>query len=74
MRDIATNPVFADAPHLPIRERLLDRLSDILLASDDILDLIASNPISPSDATRAVEEQIRGVYERVNELMKSMSD
>jgi hypothetical protein len=63
-----------DAPHMPISERLLDKLSDILLASDEILDMIATNPLVPTDTTRSVEEQIKGVYDQVNELMKSIAD
>ncbi len=59
---------------MPISERVLDKLSDILLASDEILDMIATNPLVPTDTTRSVEEQIRGVYDQINELMKSISD
>jgi len=59
---------------MPISERVLDKLSDILLASDEILDMIATNPLLPTETTRSVEEQIRGVYDQVNELMKSISD
>jgi len=63
-----------DAPHMPISERVLDKLSDILLASDEILDMIATNPLLPTDTTRSVEEQIRGVYDQINELMKWIAD
>jgi hypothetical protein len=63
-----------DAPHMPISERVLDKLSDILLASDEILGMIATNPLLPTDTTITVEEQIKSVYEQVNELMKSISD
>lgn len=59
---------------MPISERVLDKLSDILLASDEILDMIATNPLLPTDTTRSVEEQIRGVYDQINELMKSIAD
>ncbi|HEV8432275.1 MAG TPA: hypothetical protein VGR95_02595 [Thermoanaerobaculia bacterium] len=59
---------------MPISERVLDKLSDILLASDEILDMIATNPLLPTDTTRSVEEQIRGVYDQINDLMKSISD
>ncbi len=63
-----------DAVHLPISERVLDRLGDILLASDEILGMIATNPLLPSEATRTVEESVKTVYEQVNDLMKSLSD
>ena len=74
MRYSLTDYDAVDAPHMPINERVLDKLSDILLASDEILDMIATNPLLPTDTTRSVEEQIRGVYDQVNELMKSISD
>jgi hypothetical protein len=63
-----------DAIHLPLSERVLDRLSDILLASDEILGMIASNPLVPSDATRSVERSVKTVYDQVNSLMKTLSD
>ena len=74
MRLSLTDYDAVDAPQMPISERLLDKLSDILLASDEILDMIATNPLLPTDTTRSVEEQIKGVYDQVNELMKSMCD
>lgn len=62
------------AVHLPISERVLDRLGDILLASDEILGMLAANPLLPSDATRSVERSVKTVYEQVNDLMKALSD
>ncbi len=62
------------AVHLPINERVLDKLGDILLASDEILGMIAANPQLPTDTTRSVEESVKTVFEQVNELMKSLSD
>jgi hypothetical protein len=63
-----------DALHLPISERVLDRLGDILLASDEILGMIAANPLLPSDATRCVERSVKTLYEQVNDLMKTLAD
>ena len=63
-----------DALHLPLSERVLDRLGDILLASDEILGMIAMNPMISSDTTRSVEESVKTVYERVNDLMKTLAD
>ncbi len=60
--------------HLPISERVLDRLGDILLASDEILGMIATYPLLPNDTTRSVEESVRTVYDQVNDLMKTLSD
>ena len=63
-----------EAVHMPISERLLDKLGDILLASDEILGMIATNPLFPNEATLSVEDSVRRVYEQVNELMKALSD
>lgn len=63
-----------DAIHLPISERVLDKLGDILLASDEILGMIAASPQRPTEATRSVEESVKTMFEQVNELMKSLSD
>lgn len=74
MRYSLTEYDAVDAPHLPISERVLDKLGDILLASDEILDMLATNPLLPTDTTRSLEEQVRGFYDQINELMKSISD
>jgi hypothetical protein len=63
-----------EAVHLPISERVLDRLGDILLASDEILGMIATSPLLQSEATRSVEKSVKTVYEQVNDLMKTLSD
>jgi hypothetical protein len=63
-----------DAPHMPMSERVLDKLGDILLASDEILGMLATNPLFPSESTRTVENRVRELYDEINELMKSMSD
>ncbi len=59
---------------MPISERVLDKLSDILLASDEILGMIAASPQRLTEATRCVEESVKTVFEQVNELMKSLAD
>ncbi len=62
------------AVHLPISERVLDKLGDILLASDEILGMIAANPMLPNDTTRSVEASVKTIFEQVNELMKTLTD
>lgn len=63
-----------DAVSLPLAERLLDRLSDILLASDEILGMLATGPLFPGEAVRSIEEPVREIYDRINELMKRLAD
>ncbi len=62
------------AIHLPLSERVLDRLADIMFATDEILDMIATQKRFPDDTTREVEKNVRGVYNQVNDLMKRLTD
>lgn len=61
------------AVHLPMSERVLDKLADILFATDEILDMLQMEEHLPSSTT-SVEESVRSVYDQVNELMKQLSD
>lgn len=67
-----TEIAFTNVPHLPLQERVLDRLADILFASDEILDMLRSE--FPRSLDRSIERDIDSVYQRVNELMKRLSD
>jgi hypothetical protein len=62
------------AMHMPLNERVLDRLADILLASDEILDMLATGKRFPDDNSRDVERSVRSVFDQVNDLMKKMTD
>ena len=59
---------------LPLSERVLDRLADILFATDEILDMIGTQRRYPDDSTRDVERSVRHVYDHVNDLMKKLTD
>ncbi|HXG59106.1 MAG TPA: hypothetical protein VNL91_08790 [Thermoanaerobaculia bacterium] len=59
------------ATHLPLANRVLDRLGDILFASDEILGMVGS---AETEAARRVGASIRLVYDEVNELMKELTD
>lgn len=60
--------------HLPLSERVLDRLADILFATDEILDMIGTQRTYNDGSTRDVEESVRHVYDHVNDLMKKLTD
>lgn len=60
--------------HLPVSERVLDKLADILFATDEILDMLHVEEQMPDDTTVEVEQSVRGVYDQVNELMKKLCD
>jgi hypothetical protein len=62
------------AVQLPLSERVLDRLADIMFATDEILDMIGTQRYMPDDTTRHVEQSVRHVYNHVNDLMKKLTD
>ncbi|HSP16962.1 MAG TPA: hypothetical protein VLV78_19605 [Thermoanaerobaculia bacterium] len=62
------------AVQLPLSERVLDRLGDILFATDEILDMIGTQRRFPDDTTRNIERSVRHVYDEVNDLMKTLTD
>lgn len=62
------------AVHLPISERVLDKLADILFATDEILGLIRVEERLPDPTQAAIEVSVQHVYDEVNELMKRLAD
>jgi hypothetical protein len=62
------------AMHMPLNERVLDRLADILLASDEILDMLATDRRMPDDSSLTLERSVRSVFDQVNDLMKKIAD
>ena len=58
---------------LPITEQVLDRLADILFATDDILGMLDEAATARDARTVAVARSVQGVYDEVNELMKRLS-
>lgn len=62
------------AVHIPMSERVMDKLADILYATDELLALVRVEERLPDPAASAVEESMQHVYEQVNELMKRFSD
>jgi hypothetical protein len=62
------------AVHLPMSERVLDKLADILFATDEILDMLRVEERLPDPTTVEVGKSVQGVYDQVNELMKKLAD
>ena len=62
--------------HLPIEERIADKLGDILFASDEILDMIRRGSAErvPDATLFAMERVVTAVYNQINELMKRVTD
>ena len=61
-------------PHLPLSERVIDKLCDILYATDEIKDMIRVERRTSDDRMAEVDATVRRVYEEVNELMKRIVD
>jgi hypothetical protein len=61
-------------PHLPLSERVIDRLCDILYATDEIRDMIRVENRATDDRMTEVDAAVRRVYDEVNELMKRIVD
>jgi hypothetical protein len=62
------------AVHLPTSERVLDKLADILYATDEILGMVRQEERMPDATTVFIAESVQSVYDQVNELMKRLSD
>jgi hypothetical protein len=67
--------VFAEE-RLPVQVRVIDKLADILFASDMILDMLNDERyfMVAGNLTMSVEPSVRRVYDQVNELMKQLTD
>jgi hypothetical protein len=57
--------------HLPVREQVLDRLADLMLDADDILDFLGTDAAGD---LRTITPDVEEVVERVNRLMERLSD
>jgi hypothetical protein len=58
---------------LPLQERVVDKLADIMFASDMILDMLRHDSKSAGHLS-SVAPSVRRVYDQVNELMKQLTD
>ena len=69
-----TSDAFLDL-RMPLQERVVDKLADMLFASDMILDML-NDERSPDFGgyLASVEPSVRRVYDQVNELMKQLTD
>lgn len=56
---------------VPLRERVLDRLADLMFCADDVLEMIGREP---PGALHVCEQPVRRAYDSINSLMKSLCD
>lgn len=66
-------PIFAEG-QLPLQQQVVDKLADMLFASDMVLDMLRDerNRIPPH--LLAIEPEMRRLYDEVNDLMKKLAD
>jgi len=69
--DMMSVDVFTEQ-RLPLQERVVDKLADIMFASDMILDMLRHD--REIGHLSSVEPSVRRVYDSVNELMKQLTD
>ena len=66
-------PVFEER-QLPLQQQVVDKLADMLFASDMVLDMLRDERYRVSPHLLAVEPQVRRLYNEVNDLMKKLTD
>ena len=72
--DMMSVDVFTEQ-RLPLQERVVDKLADIMFASDMILDMLRDErSYKFAGHLTSVEPSVRLVYDQINELMKQLTD
>jgi hypothetical protein len=66
-------PVFEEG-QLPLQQQVVDKLADMLFASDMVLDMLRAERYRVPPHLLAVEPQVRRLYNEVNDLMKKLTD
>ena len=66
-------PVFEEG-QLPLQQQVVDKLADMLFASDMVLDMLRAERYRVPPHLLAVEPQVRRLYNEVNNLMKKLTD
>lgn len=61
----------AELAALPPSERILDRLAEVLLAADEVLEMLHG---ADAVAMYWIEPSIQGIYDETNTLMKRLCD
>ena len=65
--------VFTEA-RLPLQERVVDKLADIMFASDMIRDMLDDKRFVEAQRLATVRVAIQGIYDEVNGLMRQLTD
>ena len=65
--------VFAEA-RLPVQERILDKLADIMFASDMIRDMLKHDRFVSDHQAQIIGPTVQRIYDDVNALMRQFAD
>ena len=71
--DMMTVDLFTEQ-RLPLQERVVDKLADIMYASDMILDMLHDDRFVAAHRLETVRPAVKRVYDEVNELMRQLTD
>jgi uncharacterized coiled-coil protein SlyX len=72
---LASDDVFIEREsQMPMQDRVVDKLADMLYASDMILDMLRDDRYYVPEHLRRIEPSMRRLYTEVNDLMKSLTD
>jgi hypothetical protein len=79
LAEVMENVVFLDEPffqeaQMPLQQQVVDKLADMLYASDMVLDMLRDERYRVPPHLLAVEPQVRRLYDEVNNLMKRLTD
>lgn len=86
MRDKAIEALIEDFPlasddlfleresQMPMQDRVVDKLADMLYASDMILDMLRDDRYYVAEHLQRIEPFVQRVYDEVNDLMKTLAD
>jgi hypothetical protein len=59
---------------LPLQERVIDKLADIMFASDMVLDMLKHDPFVSEHQLEIVFPAVKRVYDDMNRLMHRLTD
>ena len=58
----------------PLQLQAVDKLADMLFASDMLLDMLRDERNRVPRHLQAIEPQVQHLYDQINELMKGLTD
>src|SRR3954464_9717317 len=72
---LASDDLFIEREsQMPMQDRVVDKLADMLYASDMILDMLRDDRYYVPEHLRRIEPSMKRLYTEVNDLMKQLTD